>query len=381
MTALQQYVRELREDLPEDAFQPVPSRLIWLPVHLASIGSAVFLMLGTELGLAVDLVLAAAIGNSYACLGMLAHEILHGTVIRNRRWQDLVAGFCFVPHCIPPGVWRAWHNRMHHGQTGKAGVDPDGFNDPVLYRRNRWLVFALSFMPGSRHLQSILFFPFYFSVHVLFVLFFHSKRHRYWSRERRRLELTVFAGMVTFWATVLLVVGPVDFLFLHVLPLMVANAIQLAYLVTNHWLCDETPHENDPLVNSLSVKVPRLLDWMHFNLSYHLEHHLAPNVNPRFAPLIRKAMVARYGSRCRRVPIWRALRWVFQTPRVHLSDRELVDLEDGSVYSTLGHQAEPPQMLRQEPLPIKKRKTRENTKRTAKFPERVETTRQRRRAA
>jgi fatty acid desaturase len=355
MTAARDYARELRQDLPAKAYQPAPWRLLWLPAHLLIIGSAITAVLFGELNLGCKLVLSLVIGNSFACLASLAHEILHGTVVRRRWLQDIFGGLCYLPHCLPPDVWRTWHNRFHHGYTGIKGKDPDGFGDPVMYRRSWLLSTILTFLPGSGYVRSAFYFLFYFSFHVLFVLFLHSRKYHYWTARRWNTQVGLFAIEILFWCAVAATVGLRNFLFIYLLPLMVANAIQMAYVTTNHWLCDETHSENDPLRNSLSVKVPWLVDWLHLNASYHTEHHLAPQVNPRYAPLIHQSMVARHGGRCRRLSFLQILSMTYRTPRVHLSENELVDLHSGNVYSTLGPNGEPPELIDRVPVPVRRR--------------------------
>lgn len=382
MAAFEQYAKELRQDLPSSAYRPVASRILWLPVHLCVIGASIAALLLTDVGVGWRLLVALVIGHSYACLAFLAHELLHGSVIRNRWLQDVCGTVCFLPHCLPPGVWRTWHNRFHHGHTGRKGLDPDAFGDPVLYRRNRLLHTILTFLPGSGYLRSAFYFAFYFSAHVLFVLFFHSRRYRYWTNRKRRFQIGVFSAMAAFWGAVLLWVGPWDYLFIHLLPLVVTNCVQMLYVTTNHWLCDETPHENDPLRNSLSVKLPRVIDWLHLNASYHVEHHLAPRVSPQYAPLIHRATVARHGSRCRRLSLLQILWMTYATPRVHLDENELVDLRTGIVYSTLGPQGESPAQVGRVPVPVRRRKRSERDVSTIRldFPVRPQLVEQRKAA-
>ena len=236
------------------------------------------------------------------------------------------------------------------------GKDPDGFGDPVMYRRSWLLHTIITFLPGSGYIRSAFYFLFYFSFHVLFVLFLHSRKYEYWSKQKRGIQIRLFTMEVVFWVTIAAIVGPVAFVLIHLIPLMVANTIQMTYVTTNHWLCDETHDHNDPLRNSLSVKLPRFIDWLHLNASYHTEHHLGPTINPQHAPLIHESMRARYGDQCRRISLLQIMIMTYKTPRVHLSDKELVNLDTGKVYSTLGPQGEPPKLVDQVQVPVRRRR-------------------------
>lgn len=370
--SLQDYGQQLREDLPKEFFEPTPGRMAWLPAHLIVIGLCGYGIVAGEFGVGVRLLLSAVIGHSFGCLAFLAHEILHGTIVRSRRWQDVTAAISMLPYLISPGHWRAWHNRFHHGRTNRAGEDPDGFGDIVMVRRHRVARMIAQFAPGTRYLRSFLFPFFWFSAQAILTLFLHSKHYNYWSPKRRRKQFVWFWGMAAFWLGVWGVFGTYNFLFLYVVPIMFANIVQMSYITTNHLLCDENVQTNDPLVNSLSVTVPRWVDWIHLHYSHHIEHHICPRISPRFAPQVRQALINRFGNRYRQIPLLRALRMVYGTPRIYLEEDELVDLRNGDVYSTLGTEGEPPEPRASVPVPVRprrrtlkaKRKTRQDNDRT-----------------
>src|SRR4249919_2823785 len=92
LQACAHYARELRDDLPADSFQRNPARLWWLPAHLALIGGAAYTLLALDIHWGLRLLLSVAIGHSYGCLMYLAHEILHGSVVKSARLQNLLSG-------------------------------------------------------------------------------------------------------------------------------------------------------------------------------------------------------------------------------------------------------------------------------------------------
>ena len=133
------YVRELKPALPETTFAPARSRLWWLPVHLGVISLGILsLTLGWVPWLAAGGV-SLLIGASFAGLTFLAHETLHGALVRNRRARHIVGTIGFFPFMISPRLWVAWHNRVHHGYTNHAGLDPDAYPTVEQYEKDQLL--------------------------------------------------------------------------------------------------------------------------------------------------------------------------------------------------------------------------------------------------
>src|SRR5687768_9810865 len=84
------YVRELRPGLPEGAFEPARSRLALLPVHLGIITMGILAVaLGWVPWFVVPLI-SIAIGISFACLTFVAHETVHGGIVRSHLAKQIV---------------------------------------------------------------------------------------------------------------------------------------------------------------------------------------------------------------------------------------------------------------------------------------------------
>jgi len=139
---------------------------------------------------------------------------------------------------------------------------------------------------------------------------------------------------ILFWVGVLALVGPWSFLFIYVVPLLVANAIIMSYIATNHFLNPLT-EVNDPLANTLSVTAPRWLEWLHLQFGYHVEHHLFPMVSGRHAPAVRDALVRLYGDRYLSMPHARALRLLYTRPKLHDTHDTLIDPRTMRTFETL----------------------------------------------
>ena len=128
--------------------------------------------------------------------------------------------------------------------------------------------------------------------------------------------------------------GPVRLLFAYGLPLLVANAIVMAYILTNHSLSPQTGI-NDPLLNSLTVTTPRILRVLHLNFGYHVEHHVFPRMSPAHAPRISRLLRERWPGRYQSMPLGRALLLLCRTARIHLAPTVLIDPRTGRSWPTL----------------------------------------------
>ena len=331
---VQQYARAVRPHLPAEIFRPEPARLIWLPVHLAIIAALATFVVGWQPAWYVALACALVAGHSWACLGFLAHEVLHHAVVRNRTVERLV-GYCGLSiFCLSPTLWNAWHNQQHHGNTGSPDADPDHFGTLETWQESAADRAVVDIAPGSRRKRSALFLFFTFSVHSAIVLLLHSQRDNYYARISRRTVYLETAAMFGFWLALFLVVGAWNFLFIALVPALIANGVSMSYIATNHFLNPLTAI-NDPLVNSLSVRGPRLVEWLHLQFGYHVEHHIFPTVSARHGRVVRDVLVRLYGDRYLSLPHPRALRLLYTRPKVHHDHDTLIDPRTQRVFRAL----------------------------------------------
>src|SRR5438477_485937 len=102
------YVRALRTALPEAAFAPAPWRLLWLPLHAAVIGGAIALIAAGVGGIPAAAALSLLIGHSFGSLAFVAHETLHGAVVRGRGLRAAIGWLAFLPFTLSPRLWVVW---------------------------------------------------------------------------------------------------------------------------------------------------------------------------------------------------------------------------------------------------------------------------------
>jgi len=326
------YVGELRAELPDSIFEPAHSRLALIPLYLAISVAAIAAIAMHLVPWPLVPLVSIAIGACFACMTFVAHETLHGGTVRDKRWQLLVGWIGFLPFTLSPRLWIAWHNREHHGNTNLPG-DPDCYATIERYGDRRSTRFSVDmFSLGGRRWRGALSLVLGFTVQSVGQLF--SMVPGVMSRRDHRLAFVETGLGLLVWAAVAALVGFVSFLFVFVLPLLVANACVMAFILTNHSLSPRVA-VNDPLISGLSVTTPRLIDWVTLRFGLHVEHHLFPAMSSRHAPAVRALVMARWPERYQSMSLGAALRRLHRTARVYKDATTLLDPTTGLEYPTL----------------------------------------------
>ena len=274
------------------------------------------------------------IGASFAGLTFLAHETLHGAVVRGRRMRRLVGTLSFLPFMISPRLWIAWHNRVHHGHTNHGGVDPDAYPTLEQYQQDRLLRIVTDHLgPGGRRPNGVLSLLIGFSIQSGHMLL-SAKANGLLSPRQHAIALIESGLAAATWLSLAVFIGWLPFLFAFVLPLLVANAIVMGFILTNHSL-SPLSDVNDPLFNSLSVTVPRWAELWTLRFGFHVEHHLFPWMSSRHAPVVRSLILGRWPERYQSMPIGRALSALHRTGRVYKDATTLSDRLGGKESMTL----------------------------------------------
>lgn len=332
---LSHYVRELKPLLPAEAFAPARSRLVWLAVHYALIVSIIVAVASGVVPWPLLPVASLALGISFAGTTFVGHETAHGGTVRGRRLKHAISFFCFLPFNLSPTLWKVWHNREHHAHTNDPGLDPDMYPALPKYQRSRVVrVVTDRFALGARRWTGVLSLLIGFTGQSTKILL-DARRRGWLSARTHRVALAETLAGIAVWATVAWLVGAFAFLFVFVLPLVVANWIVMGFILTNHGLSPATGKVNDPLVNSLSVTVPRICDWVTLGFGYHTEHHLFPAMSTRHAPKVKALLLEKWPERYQSMPLGAALLALHRTARVYRDDVTLVDPRTGAVWSTL----------------------------------------------
>ena len=324
----------LRKELSDASFRPHSPRLIFIFAVQLLAYSSIYTLVSFDLAWYIKIGLSLLIGYSWAVGGLLAHEVLHGSVVRNRNLQDLISFFLFLPFNISPTFWRYWHNKLHHSFTQKTILDPDAFPTLQIFKQSKFIQWMFPFSPGSRHKRSYLYLFFWFSFNAQMAQHYFRYRNGTFKKldhKRVNWELTL---SISCHIMALYFVGWQNWLWAVFLPFAVMNYIPHSYISTNHNLSPLT-RKNDPLLNSLSVTNHPVLEFLHVNFGYHVEHHLFPNLSGVHLKKVHHLLKEKYADRYQIMPKWKAMRSLYKTARIYKNDMELVHPYTGESYHTI----------------------------------------------
>ncbi len=327
------YVRELRANLPAEAFEPARSRLALVPLYG---GIAIATMVGVGNGWLpwfVWPVASLVIGACFAFLTFVAHEAIHGGITRNKVLKYVVGWLGFLPFGVSPRLWAAWHDRVHHS-SANIDHDPDVYPTLEQYQASSKVRFAVdAFSLGGRRLRGGLSLILGFTVQSAHQLV-TARKHEVLSPSAYRLAVAETLLGIAVWLAVAVVVGPIAFIFVFIIPHLVANLVVMSFILTNHSLSPRVAI-NDPLVSGLSVTTNRLYELLTLRFGFHVEHHLFPGMSSRHAGLVRDQLRSRWPERYQSMPLVAAVRALHRTARVYKTATTLVDPLTGHEYPTL----------------------------------------------
>lgn len=314
----------MRAELPREAFQPQPtSALIVIPC-LSLIVAGIWALIHLPLPWYAALAIGVISGQAYATMGFLAHEALHGSVFRSRRLQTLIGYLGLALFCFSPALWRVWHNQVHHGHTNRPDLDPDSYGSLDRFKRIPEAKFQLKIAIGSGLLSSLCYLFYEVTYQAQLIVWFTSRIMPGFERLNRRRAVGESALLALFWIALGIWGGVRVALYGILVPMAAANFIGTSYIATNHFLRPLT--ETDKvLLNSMSVRTLKWIDLLHLNFSHHVEHHIFPRMNHRFTPLVREYLVKYAPDRYLAPSHWKALWWLYKTPRLYLDDYTFID--------------------------------------------------------
>lgn len=342
LTTQAEYAKKLRPLLPAEAFLPNYSG-VWLLLINAAI-----LVLGWSIARDLDqwnwswlwlyLPFSLIMGNSIIVLLFSTHDLLHSKAIKHSSIRQIVSLIGLTMLWVPPTFWKAVHNREHHSKTNSSH-DPDRnylYEQPNSW--GKWIqnlfvpsaeVHLLWLVVGMGHAWGMHMFR-----NLSSVLLFNNGLTNYSpaafkvsSKERKAIAVE-FLAILVIHLSILFYLGfhPIKLILSYFLPIWIGYAGIMFYVYTNHMLCCMTDI-NDPLTNSVSIRVPKLFNLLHLNFSYHTEHHIFPGVNSNYYPQVQSLLQIHYGDRFNLLDAAKAWQLLMKTPRHYKTENTFTDLK------------------------------------------------------
>lgn len=192
----------------------------------------------------------------------LAHECTHQTPFASRRLNEAVGHAAGALLILPFRWFRAFHF-AHHRWTNIPGRDPELAEPKPATRAAFWL-----------HVSGL---PLWRAQIATLLRLARGREDAPWlppaaragaEREARVLLALYAAALLTLlWSPLVL--------WLWILPLLLGQPVLRLYLLAEHGDCPEVA---DMLLNTRTTFTSRLVRFLAWNMPYHAEHHLMPQV-------------------------------------------------------------------------------------------------------
>ena len=337
LKTVKEYRKELLPLIPKEFFKRNPWRLGYFISYNIIAFLMVYLIAFTDMAWYYDCLAGLVIGNMTGLIGMFMHELYHGTVIKNTKVINFISKYYSFLYFQTPTFWRYSHNKMHHTYA-------QGFKDPDLYPSyDDWkekdeskILFKIT--PGSKTINSYFHLSYAISAYFLFNLFVDRfERKEIWGQLNNKKVNKEFAFALIMHLCYLAFSIYFGFIALYLIPMAVQNYMNMSYDYTNHNLSPRTPEVNDPLVNCLNVSNFKILEFLHMNHGYHIEHHLFPDISYAHYKKLSKIIRNKYPDQYRMKSKFKALKELYTYPRVYKDNVTWINPETKQEYSILDY--------------------------------------------
>jgi fatty acid desaturase len=203
-------------------------------------------------------------------ISLFTHEAVHGTLSKNRAWNDLLGAACAIPVLQNCSAYRVLHLR-HHNHLGEEG-DPDHYAN---YTRWTWMVFIMNW------LRLLVGYP----VYIVAIPILGFKHGNAKARAGIFAELTATALLI--WAILASPIPGAWLLHGWLIPMLFINTMVNIRGMSQHTLLE---HADDEIRGTRSILTAPLVRFFMCNENYHLEHHLYPGVPWHQLPKVHAAL-------------------------------------------------------------------------------------------
>jgi len=209
----------------------------------------------------------------------VVHETSHGTPFKTR-WINEVVLFIggLMVQQLPTGL--RWTHARHHSETAMVGRDVE----IVLVNPITWFRFLTLQLGDTNSIW------YYFSRIVLFALGGIDAAHKECVPEKQiprlRWEARAFLGVycvIVIWSIYIQSWWPI---LMFLLPRITGAPVHGVMLATQHIGFSQNIYDHRKTTRTM--KVNPLLGFIYWNMNYHVEHHMFPNVPFHALPALQK---------------------------------------------------------------------------------------------
>ena len=300
-----EYIREVKKLVSHEAFKPAPKKLRFLIGYLILLFITYYVFqLTTNIYHYFFLTLVTT--HCLSCIGFLAHELSHNSIVRNKMQRYILELLAWGVNLIPATLWDRVHNHTHHTQINTP-KDPDRIylhTEKSIATKIYTKIFYVNVENFNWNPLVLFHFIPYITRNIIAVFYKGNAKpgivpfKPVYSTHQRKKIIIELAVISLLQIAIFLLVGKnwLAYLFASPVTLLLTSAVFNVYIYTNHFLNDVS-EESDPILGTTSVKVPNIINKLHFNFSYHTEHHLFPSMNSDYYPELHKILKEKYPER------------------------------------------------------------------------------------
>jgi len=248
--------------------------------HLMTHGGLIVLI-GTLIALRVPFwgLLLPVQGILLSFLFTLAHECTHKTPFANERLNEIVGHICGVVLVLPFRTFRYFH-LAHHKWTNIEGRDPELGGDPIETRA-QWLW----------HVTGL---PYWRSQIAQLMSLASGRFTAPWLPQSARAAAIRDARIITviYAATALSLLFTPLLFWVWIVPAILGQPALRLYLLAEHGDCPTVANMFENTRTTFTNRVIRFLAW---NMPYHIEHHVWPQVPFHQLPNLHRQTKAHLG--------------------------------------------------------------------------------------
>ncbi len=259
-----------RDLVPATALRDLAQRrdapgLTFLAAHLATLaltGSLVWLSLGSAWLWPAMFLHGVVIVHLFAPF----HETAHSSAFRSRRLNESVYWATSLILGLPPTHFRLEH-AAHHAHTSDPAHDPEMITAGNTVRGYLWYASSL---PYFYYLLSSL-------VRHPFAAFTDVEKGFIAESQRQRVQREAWVMWAVYGAIFVLSLGTgsTAALWLWLVPRVIGEPVMRIIRMSEHGACPLVP---DMLRNTRTVLTLGPIQWLNWNMAFHVEHHSLPAV-------------------------------------------------------------------------------------------------------